>query len=732
MPVVPTLDPSQRVAPTTDSATPVNSAMTADLLTQGTRQVGQLGDALGQAANVQSQMAIDAQNLANQTRVNDALNQLKTQQQDLMYNPQTGVQSQTGLKALQRDSGMSLADEYTGKLNDSASQISSQLSNPVQQRLFAEQAGQITTQFHGATTQWEGQQFKSYALSTQDGTIKLATNQIGLSYNDPDAIDAGIKTIKAAVYQAGTISGHAATEIEANQRTMTSNALSNAIDTALQQGQITYANGLLKKYGSDMTADDMLKVNGKMTSYLGAQAAQNTVTRVMSAAGPALSNSPFDRMVVITTQSESGGHETNPDGSTVTSAKGAQGVMQVMPTTNTDPGFGVRPAQDSSPAERARVGRDYLQAMLAHYGGDPAKAWAAYNGGPKTLDDAMAKAQQAGAPGNWLTYMPKETQAYVQNNVATLQSNNGVPRPSKLDVLNAVRADPVLQQKPEWMTHAVTLASQQYDEQTAAIKQQDDATLAGVYRTLASNRGNINSVSPADLARVNPDDLPKVMTFAKQMNEGVNSTNTALYQTYITSPNVMAKMSNDQWQTQAPNFDEKDFKHLTQIRADILNGTGSNSPNSLNTGAMTQTLNQRLTSIGINPSPSMTGMSKDVTGAERVGAIRQFVTNSILDAQKEAGKKFSEAEISEHIDTLFAKSLTFRNYWDFGAFQTSGSNKTVNMMSMTAADIPGDIKTNLTNDFKARGVTNPTDGQLLGAYWTMKTLSQKSVLANSN
>ncbi|WP_175982550.1 transglycosylase SLT domain-containing protein [Caballeronia zhejiangensis] len=725
MPVVPTLDPSQRVTSTTDPGTPVQSAVSADLMTQGTRQVGQLGDALGQAANAQSQMAIDAQNLANQTRVNDAVNQLKTQQQDLMYNPQTGVQSQTGLKAIQRDSGMSLADEYTGKLNDSASQISSQLSNPMQQRMFAEQAGQIATQFHGATTQWEGQQFKSYALSTQDGTIKLATNQIGLSYNDPDAIDAGIKTIKAAVYQAGQINGSAATEIEANQRTMTSNALSAAIDTALQQGQITYANGLVQKYGKDMTADDMLKVNGKMNSFLGAQAAQNTVARVMATTGPALSNSPFDRMVSITLKSESNDRDFNPDGSVVTSSAGAIGKMQVVNGTNTDPGYGVRPAQDNSLAERARVGRDYLQAMLAHYGGDPAKAWAAYNGGPKTLDDAMAAAQKAGAPGNWLTYMPKETQAYVQNNVAQLQSNGGAQRPSKLDVLNAVRADPVLQQKPEWMAHAVTLAGQQYDEQTAAIKQQDDANLAGIYRTLATNRGNINSVSPADLARVNPDDLPKVMDFAKKMNEGVDSTNTALYQTYITTPNIMAKMSNDQWQTQAPNFSEKDFKHLTQIRADIINGTGSNSPNSLNTSAMTQTLNQRLTSIGINPNPSMTGLNKDVSGAERVGAIRQFVTNSILDAQKESGKKFSESEINEHIDSLFAKSLTFRNQLVVGPLSFDRANTTVNMMAMTKDQIPDDVLPHLKADFAARGVPNPTDGQLLGAYWTLKTMSQK-------
>jgi soluble lytic murein transglycosylase len=130
MPVVPSLDPSQQVTPSQAPDFQGSTAVTASLLDQGSQQFSQAGDALGQAANAQSQMVIDAQNLANQTRVNDAVNQLKTTQQDLMYNPQTGVQAQTGVNAIQRSSGMSLADEYTGKLTDTASQISSRTVEP--------------------------------------------------------------------------------------------------------------------------------------------------------------------------------------------------------------------------------------------------------------------------------------------------------------------------------------------------------------------------------------------------------------------------------------------------------------------------------------------------------------------------------------------------------------------------------------------------------------------------
>ena len=93
-----------------------------------------------------------------------------------------------------------------------------------------------------------------------------------------------------------------------------------------------------------------------------------------SVAMPARPSGPLDlsRMASITAQSESGNRERDPrTGQLITSPKGAQGRMQVMPTTNTSPGFGVAPARDGSDGERTRVGRDYLAAMMQTYGNDP-------------------------------------------------------------------------------------------------------------------------------------------------------------------------------------------------------------------------------------------------------------------------------------------------------------------------------------------------------------------------
>jgi hypothetical protein len=108
----------------------------------------------------------------------------------------------------------------------------------------------------------------------------------------------------------------------------------------------------------------------------------------------------FGTLAAAVEQVESGGRED------AVSPKGAVGPMQTMPTTLTDPGYGVRPAQDDSVAEKRRVGQDYLQAMLREYGGNLDHALAAYNWGPGNVDRWIA----AGADP---AKLPKETREYI-------------------------------------------------------------------------------------------------------------------------------------------------------------------------------------------------------------------------------------------------------------------------------------------------------------------------------
>ena len=106
------------------------------------------------------------------------------------------------------------------------------------------------------------------------------------------------------------------------------------------------------------------------------------------------------------------------------SSAGAQGLMQLMPSTAANPGFGIQPAQDGSPQENQRVGQQYLQAMLDRYKNGP-MALAAYNAGPGSVDAALQQAN--GDPNRAMMMLPAETQAYVPKVLATLQANQGNP-----------------------------------------------------------------------------------------------------------------------------------------------------------------------------------------------------------------------------------------------------------------------------------------------------------------
>lgn len=116
-------------------------------------------------------------------------------------------------------------------------------------------------------------------------------------------------------------------------------------------------------------------------------------------------------MIDAVIQTESGG---NPN---AVSPKGAQGLMQVMPGTNSAPGFGVAPAKDGSETERTRVGQEYLTALTQKYQ-NPTLAAIAYNWGPGNTDMWLKS-------GGDYNKLPAETKQYVSA-VMTRSAVNGI------------------------------------------------------------------------------------------------------------------------------------------------------------------------------------------------------------------------------------------------------------------------------------------------------------------
>ena len=707
MPTVPTYNG----AGVTPSAAPGGGFAETQAGNAAPQQLQQLGDATVRAGAVGTNIVSDIQMMANQVRVDAALNSVRQQQMALTYDPQNGYLAKKGAAALDPDPlDRSLPQQYGEQFTDVINSAAAGLANDEQRRVFAQQAAALHTQFTGGVESHVLQEYRNFGLETQQGTVRLAADTAKLNWSAPDLISAQIKSAQAAVWKAGQISGEPGNLTAAKIKDTTSAIHAGVIDAALQSNNPEYAMGYLERNKDQMTADDVLKVRGVINKDVYQRVADGIATNVVTAVRTSATPTDLGRMVNITLKSESGGRERDAAGNLITSSKGAQGSMQVMPGTRVDPGYGVTPAKDESDGERARVGRDYLQAMVKNYAGDPAKAWAAYNWGPANVDAAIKEHGES-----WLAFAPKETQDYVTKNLAALGSGAGARKPTLLEVHDQVRAQVEAKfgaTPPAGVLKlALASATQQFEDLSKAIKADEDQRVTVAMQGLMQNGGRFSALPYAIRSTIPADKVDNVLSFAQRVAKGDDITNPAVYQR-LSDPTVLRRLSDNEFFHLRGELSESDFKHFSAQRA-AAQDKATNKVEEINMSAMNTALRDRFQSLGIDPTP------KDGSDeAGRVGAIKKFITDSMLAQQKVTGKQMTDAEVEKHIDGLFAKSVSFRT--SFLGVETGNTSQ--RLLTMQASDIPGSTRDALVADFKRAGIDKPTDADLLGAYFRLKQL----------
>ena len=113
--------------------------------------------------------------------------------------------------------------------------------------------------------------------------------------------------------------------------------------------------------------------------------------------------------------------QTESNGRTnAVSPAGARGIVQIMPKTAANPGYGMSPIDlnDSTPEEQIRWGMEYRSRIQKAHGFTEDQATAAYNAGAGRVQQAIKASKSSGR--SWLSHMPKETRDYVPRvNAAT-------------------------------------------------------------------------------------------------------------------------------------------------------------------------------------------------------------------------------------------------------------------------------------------------------------------------
>lgn len=708
------LQPGNAVAPTGAPGPTITTAATGGY---AAAQMQDLGDKLETAGD--NYVA-----LQNQVRVNDAMNQARQKALDLTFDPNNGYQAKRGVNALQPDdNGQALPQAYGQKLGESIDQISATLT-PQQQRVFRMQAQDLQTNFVGGVQSHMLQQSQQYALSVQDTNEKLASQEAAQYWRQDDKINGTpnpttgmregglVQQAQAAAYATAKLTGMDGQAAIAQAGSSVHRAV---IQSALENGDPMYAMNYLNAHAKAMTTPDILSVQSAVTQQGNAQVAQSVVGAQVSKIQSAIVPTDYARLHNLVAGAESGNRETNPDGSTVTSSAGAQGVMQVMPATQTDPGFGVKPAArlpdgTVDPADRARVGRDYLDAMVKRYNGNIAQALAAYHDGPGAVDKAIADAKSVDEPGLWLQTgsISDAGRAYVTSIMPKFNTpGGGAPQLPTKDQFVQGAIDAL---GPNASPALIAVTRQTADARfTTLMTSRDelgDQALRGVQQALVANGGDYAALQRDNpellqrLALTSPGKVDDAMRFGREIANGDRPDKLDAYAQAVLHPEELAAMPDGKFaQFITTNFSRATGEKLARERAAYATGSTDNGPQAINSAAFNSALKERLNNLGLDASPKAT----DVAGSARVGAVQKFLRDGLLAAQVQAGKKFSQDEVIKFVDNAFMQNQVLPHWY---------GDATVPLMKMQYSDVPSAHR----NAIDA-AMPNASDNDKLRLYW---------------
>jgi soluble lytic murein transglycosylase len=635
-----------------------------------------------------------------------------------LYDSQNGAVAKLGRDSFDLPTTIPKSfDEFAGKLGDGIT--SPRARNAVQEMITSRRDQALN--FVDRHTFQQRQVFEEGQFKAD---IDSSLNRAALLMDAGDSATSAAEVKLAQTRAVGFLKarGKSEEEIAAATRDISSKAAISTINMLLDKDKPTEAEKYLRENAGSMKTEDMLRAQAAVGKAVDARqglvVAQTVVDKVLKpAVAPtdfgrlhALAGEPApERLTELVKMAESGGKRYAKDGVILTSTKGAKGEMQVLDSTNKDPGYGVVPARDNSPDERARVGRDYLQAMVREFKGDVPKALAAYNAGPGRVQDAI----KAGGD-NWLEKLPDETKAYVAKITKQFGEGAGAPTLPTLQSLHEQVRKTIPPDQPQRRKIALDEVTRQYEETLKAKKQGEDENIARGYQWLDQNGGRFSQM-PANLrANIPAKDYDNMRNYGVRVAKGDDITDPVVFQKMATDDKWLAGLTDAQFYMHSRQLSQSDQQQMALRRGKLLNKDipAGQKPTDLDANGVNAILNNRLQQIGLDPTP------KDSSSeAQRVGAIRKFVWDGVLQAQQAAGKKFNDAEMSTQIDKMFATNVTFQK--TFLGFAT-GSKESMRLLGMSVGDIPGDVKTALEKDFVANGISKPTDADLLGAYFQLR------------
>lgn len=536
------------------------------------QQLQQAGQAIQNAGESGTAIAVDALQIANRTRVDEAINALRERQLDDTYG-ENGYTRLRGRDALFRPNGQSLTDEYSGNLDREADSIASGLGNDAQRRAFRRAQQEVRASYRTELARHETGEFQTYAMSVFEGAISTAQRGLALSGGNPEQTAEHVATIRAQVANVARLTGRSAEWVQAQTVTMLSAGHAGAIARFLDDHDPSAAQRYSDLHASEMTQEDLLRVDaaiGEQEDIQIATAAANEQFALIQGGTPPASapeaaggtapraegGSPFQQWA------DNAGRASRGRGAAPFSAVSARIRATEGPehlggynalaynTSRTQNSRGV-PQQNLTSMTIGQVQDFQLNVMRPRTRGQPTRndprgigstGVGAYQFESRTLAENARIAFGA----NWrnVPFTPANQDRIAEvlysragltpwgiggtgGRVGPGGQQGGQQTAGGYDVLQAVqalRADPRLAHNPRVLAEAERQLRGLVDLQEHAAARQDEDTLNEAYRQMAQNGGHYERLPSSLRSRLDGRYIPQLQSYGEQVRERQQST----------------------------------------------------------------------------------------------------------------------------------------------------------------------------------------------------------------
>lgn len=627
-------------------------------------------------------------------------NEARQQAMNFLYDPNDGILTSDQYKGA---GALGLKQKTQQFMQGLSSKSLGQVTNPLAQAALSKSMSELGTSLNESAMKHESNERIQFRGAQVQQSADLDKDSVGLDpLNEKNFLAKEKNTFAAAKAKEqiegrppGFYSKDAVSDL-ASSRVL---SLFNSGDPAM----VAKGGELYDQYMKDgkLGFKAQIELGHTVKTVVPKAAAQAAFNKDYSAAASAAI--PMDIIKAAQRNQESGGRQANAAGGVLTSAKGAKGVMQVMPDTAPEAaklaGVAWDPKlyNDAGPkgAEyNQKLGDAYMDAQVSKFG-DTRIALAAYNMGPGWVQDLIngtnestknpKKIKTGNDPDAILAAAPAETKAYVANIMGAASAAAGPPVISLADA--QAKATKMPQDQADNYLSMVTAHNSQI---TAAQKQQQNDVLAKIQPILEQTNGNVSAIPVALEAEARKAGVwDKVREYKGFTDEGyknaLNMMDTEAFSAVdLSDPAVRLRLN------------ASDYAEFSKKQADMVNDPKNATMSRRVDEAVKYVFQTRLGSelkgarlVDGNPTYKLD--AKDQLLQNKVLRFKALVQQQIQDEYARTNKVPSSAEVFKISNSIVSNEVTVtkdRSSWSLLRSWSPTYDEKIHPADLELKDIP--------------------------------------------